>query len=77
MLELLDAGAAQPVFVPCRRGADRTGLRMARYRISHDNWTSRQALREANRDGMGWMELGKRLYVLNFHGAQLRFPILQ
>src|SRR5579871_2440139 len=35
---LLQDSQAWPVFVHCRRGADRTGTIAACYRISHDGW---------------------------------------
>jgi tyrosine-protein phosphatase SIW14 len=43
---LQDANLA-PVFVHCRRGADRTGTMIALYRIAHDRWSNQKALNEA------------------------------
>jgi len=40
-----------PVFVHCRRGADRTGLMSAVYRIAIQGWTKEQALAEMTRGG--------------------------
>ena len=37
----------EPVFVHCRRGKDRTGTVIACYRIQHDSWTNRRALRRS------------------------------
>jgi protein tyrosine phosphatase (PTP) superfamily phosphohydrolase (DUF442 family) len=45
-LELLRANADEQVFVHCERGAERTGVMVACYRIAIDNWTSKQALDE-------------------------------
>src|SRR3979409_1127494 len=42
VLALLDADS--PVFVHCKRGADRTGAVIACYRMAHDRWDSRRAL---------------------------------
>src|SRR5438128_5378681 len=46
-LTVLNNPANGPVFVHCRRGADRTGTIVAAYRIGHDHWSSDKALREA------------------------------
>lgn len=40
-----------PIFVHCRRGADRTGLAVAVLRIEQDGWTARRAVREMLRHG--------------------------
>jgi len=67
-LALLDDSPG-PVFVHCRRGADRTGTVIACYRIAHGGWSNRQALQEAVSFGMSWIEVGMRRYVLAFHAA--------
>jgi protein tyrosine phosphatase (PTP) superfamily phosphohydrolase (DUF442 family) len=36
------------IFVHCQRGADRTGVMIALYRIVHDHWTPNQAVAEMN-----------------------------
>jgi len=61
--------SASPVFVHCRRGSDRTGTVIACYRIIHDGWSNRRALREAASYGMSWFEFGMQRYVLAFHAA--------
>ena len=68
VLNLVD-DSASPVFVHCRRGADRTGTVIACYRITHDGWSNRRALREAASYGMSWLEIGMQRYVLGFHAA--------
>jgi len=68
VLALLN-GAAGPVFVHCRRGADRTGEVIACYRIAHDGWSNRKALQEATSYGMRWINIGMRRYVLAFQPA--------
>lgn len=45
-LELLRAHPDKKVFVHCQRGAERTGVMVACYRISAEKWTSQQALDE-------------------------------
>jgi tyrosine-protein phosphatase SIW14 len=68
LLALLNNQGSGPVFVHCRRGADRTGTIIACYRISHDHWENQKALSEAKADGMSWTELAMKHYVLDFKG---------
>jgi tyrosine-protein phosphatase SIW14 len=66
ILHLFYDASAGPVFVHCRRGADRTGTVVACYRISHDGWDNRKALREAKQYGMSMWERAMQSYVLRF-----------
>ena len=63
-LALLDS--ASPVFVHCKRGADRTGAVIACYRMAHDRWDSQRALIEGKSHGMSWLQFGIKNYVMNF-----------
>jgi protein tyrosine/serine phosphatase len=65
-LSLFDNKDAGPVFVHCRRGADRTGTIIACYRISHDRWENQKALSEAKSCGMAWIEKAMQHYVKDY-----------
>ena len=66
VLSLLNDNSAWPVFVHCRRGADRTGTAIACYRISHDHWNNQQALAEAKTFGMSSTEILMQRFILRF-----------
>jgi tyrosine-protein phosphatase SIW14 len=66
VLGLLNDSASAPVFVHCKRGADRTGTIIACYRISHDSWEPKRALSEARGDGMSFFQRSMQHYVLHF-----------
>jgi protein tyrosine/serine phosphatase len=51
VLAIFNDSSSGPVFVHCKRGADRTGMAVAVYRISNDHWDNEKALREAKRMG--------------------------
>ncbi len=67
VLSILKTPEYQPVFVHCKRGADRTGTVIAIYRITHDGWTSEQAKAEANRHGMHLWESGMKDYIHDYY----------
>lgn len=69
VLSLMNDNAAWPVFVHCRRGADRTGTAIACYRIAHDHWTNQQALQEAKTFGMSSSEILMQHFILHFTAA--------
>ena len=54
------------VFVHCRRGADRTGVVIAAYRIDHEHWNNSRALKEAMSCGMRFFELPRQSYIRHF-----------
>lgn len=66
LLALLNDKTSGPVFIHCRRGADRTGTILACYRISHDHWENQKALDEAKANGMSWTEVAMKHYVLGY-----------
>jgi protein tyrosine/serine phosphatase len=63
---IFNDAAQGPVFVHCKRGADRTGLVVAVYRIWHDGWGNKQALTEAKSNGMSMFERAIQHYVMDF-----------
>jgi protein tyrosine/serine phosphatase len=67
VLDLINAPENQPVFVHCRRGADRTGTVIASYRITHDGWTAADAEKEAEKYGMSWTQRGMKHYIEEFY----------
>lgn len=67
VLEIINAPENQPVFVHCKRGADRTGTIIAIYRIEHDGWTSERAKAEADKYGMALWQIGMKRYVREYY----------
>ena len=53
-LEIVDEPARGPVFVHCKRGADRTGAFVGLYRIVRQGWGLDRAYDEARDVGMRW-----------------------
>jgi tyrosine-protein phosphatase SIW14 len=66
VLTLLEDNSSGPVFVHCKRGADRTGGVIACYRIEHDGWKNDKALVEARSMGMSWFQKAIQSYVLKY-----------
>ncbi|HEY2014042.1 MAG TPA: tyrosine-protein phosphatase [Bryobacteraceae bacterium] len=69
LLAMFEDSSAGPIFIHCRRGADRTGTVCACYRIAHDHWENAKALQEARTFGMSWMEKAMQQYVLHYQAA--------
>jgi tyrosine-protein phosphatase SIW14 len=66
VMALFNDTTSGPVFVHCRRGADRTGTVVACYRVAHDGWTNAKALTEAKANGMSWVEVAMQHYVMQY-----------
>jgi protein-tyrosine phosphatase len=66
VLGILEDASAGPVFVHCKRGADRTGAVIAAYRIDHDGWENARALKEAMSRGMSIFQFPRQSYIRSF-----------
>jgi protein tyrosine/serine phosphatase len=77
-LELLRSNSDKQVFVHCQRGAERTGVMVACYRIGVDSWTSDQALNEMEQFGFRglWFRHLKK-FVRDFPSLLLNDPLLR
>jgi tyrosine-protein phosphatase SIW14 len=71
VLALLKDTTSGPVFVHCKRGADRTGMVVAVYRIAQDGWENKKALSEAKSYGMSFFQRAIQQYVLNFKPSRV------
>jgi len=67
VLAILEDPTLAPVFVHCRRGADRSGVVIACYRIVHDHWTNEEAMKEAREQGFSGLEVLMERYIRHFH----------
>jgi len=65
-IAIMNDSSSGPVFVHCHRGADRTGMVVACYRIQHDGWERKKALKEASKYGMSWYQFPLKAYVLRY-----------
>ena len=66
ILELIAAPQNGRVLVHCKEGVDRTGMIVAVYRMTHDRWTSQNALAEAERVGMRRTQFWMRDYIKDY-----------
>lgn len=64
--DLVDTTDAGPVFVHCRRGADRTGAIVGFYRIARNGWSAERAYGEAREIGMRSWYTGLRRQIEEF-----------
>jgi uncharacterized protein (TIGR01244 family) len=70
VFEILDATENAPVFVHCRRGADRTGVIVAIYRVTREGWTAERSIEEAQRYGLGRIQFRKRDSIKEYFAHQ-------
>jgi protein tyrosine phosphatase (PTP) superfamily phosphohydrolase (DUF442 family) len=66
ILELINAPENGRVFIHCKEGVDRTGTILAIYRMTHDGWSSTQALAEAEQLGMRRTQFWMRDYAEDY-----------
>lgn len=66
ILEIIAAPENGRVFVHCRTGVDRTGTIVAIYRMTHEGWSTNDALAEAERDGMRRIQFWMRDYAEDY-----------
>jgi protein tyrosine/serine phosphatase len=77
-LKLVRDNASKKVFVHCRRGAERTGVMIAAYRIAFKRWTPEQALAEMEAFGFhGFWFRAMKKYVANFPRELATHPELR
>jgi len=71
ILAILEDDSTGPVFVHCKRGADRTGAVIASYRIDHDGWDNARALKEAMAQGMSFFQFPRQKYIRTFQSRTI------
>jgi len=74
ILTLMEDATAGPVFVHCKRGADRTGAVIAAYHIDHDKWENARALKDAMSHGMSFFQFPRQSYIRTFRSRTLPAP---
>lgn len=68
--ELIQDPATRPVFLHCFHGADRTGLMVAMYRITHENWDFGRAYAEMKARGFHRFRIRNFKWVLWRYAAR-------
>jgi protein-tyrosine phosphatase len=66
---MLEDGATGPIFVHCKRGADRTGAVIAAYHIDHDKWDNARALQDAKAHSMSASQFPRQRYIQDFRSG--------
>ncbi len=67
ILGVLEEAGTGPVFVHCKRGADRTGAVIAAYHIDHDQWDNSRALQDAKAHDMSGFQFPRQAFIKEFH----------
>lgn len=66
ILEIISAPESGRVLIHCRSGVDRTGMIVALYRMQSEGWTTKDALAEAERNGMRRIQFFMRDYIHDY-----------
>lgn len=66
VLEIISAPENGRVFIHCKDGVDRTGMIVAIYRMTHEGWSTNDALAEAERYGMRRIQFWMRDYTEDY-----------
>jgi protein tyrosine/serine phosphatase len=64
--ELINNPENYPIFFHCRRGAERTGLLAALYRMALQEWDATKAYQEARNVGLRWFYTGLKSQIQQF-----------
>ncbi len=67
IIEVVRNPEHHPVFIHCKRGADRTGTVVAVYRMLVEGWTATEANREAKQHGIGWWQVWMKDYIKAYY----------
>jgi protein tyrosine phosphatase (PTP) superfamily phosphohydrolase (DUF442 family) len=71
LLSVLEDRSSGPVFVHCKRGADRTGAVIAAYHINHDKWTNDKALKDAMAHHMSFFQFPRQGFIRSFQARTI------
>jgi len=66
ILAIMGGSSDEPVFVHCKRGADRTGAVIAAYHINYQGWDNARALKDAKAHKMSSLQFPRQSYIKNF-----------
>jgi len=66
ILAIMGGSSDEPVFVHCKRGADRTGAVIAAYHINYNGWDNARALKDAKAHKMSSFQFPRQNYIKNF-----------
>lgn len=67
IIKIITDPVHHPVFIHCKRGADRTGTVVAVHRMLVDGWHARDANAEAKKHGIGWWQIWMKDYIKGFY----------
>jgi protein-tyrosine phosphatase len=66
ILAIMGGSSDAPVFVHCKRGADRTGAVIAAYHINYQGWDNARALKDAKAHKMSSLQFPRQNYIKTF-----------